>query len=49
MLAKDKHSTLLQTLVNYGLKKIYKSFITLGPKVNAINLFYPSLMLKLNL
>jgi hypothetical protein len=35
ILAKDKHSSLIQTLVNYGSKNI----ITLGLGVNPIKLF----------
>ncbi len=35
MLARDKHSSLLRTFVNYGCK----SFITLGPGPNVIKLF----------
>ncbi len=44
MLARHKHSSLLQIFVNYSLK----SFITLGPGVNAIKHFSSSFKLQIN-
>ncbi len=42
--AKDKHSSLLRTFVNY----VHTTFYNIGPGVNVINTFSTSMMLRTN-